>query len=363
MKKKINKREFLFIVLCFFIIIVAKIIRYTLMKETLVNYARGDDILSLMLSNTKLHFSISGNFNNAAIFFKIINIFNLKTYKEWEIYISIIWNIITFSIIFKLSKEKSRKDRLFIIATLSVLNIFCFTISKDPIQYLYFYSIYLVLCTSWSQKIKFATSIFILLLTAITFRSYYILIAFFTVIIYFLLNILLTKVKKIKAKHILAVLIIFGFVYFVFMNLSKLYFPSDYNEMLRVRRDHFSANTSILSIIPGSKNNLILFTLDYLLVVIRLLFPIELLAKGPLQWIFIIYQLFMTSYLVKALKNYKTNTEEQNIALCIYLGFILGSATFEPDFGSWIRHQAVVLPIIIFMIGLKKSKKSKLESS
>ena len=37
-------------------------------------------------------------------------------------------------------------------------------------------------------------------------------------------------------------------------------------------------------------------------------------------------------------------------ALYLYLAFLLCSAAFEPDFGSWIRHQGVALPIILLIL-------------
>ena len=45
----------------------------------------------------------------------------------------------------------------------------------------------------------------------------------------------------------------------------------------------------------------------------------------------------------------KNNTKSQNLALYIYIAFILGSATFEPDFGSWVRHEAATFPILMIV--------------
>ena len=38
------------------------------------------------------------------------------------------------------------------------------------------------------------------------------------------------------------------------------------------------------------------------------------------------------------------------IGLCIFLAYFLGSVLFEPDFGSFVRHEAATLPVIILMV-------------
>ena len=42
--------------------------------------------------------------------------------------------------------------------------------------------------------------------------------------------------------------------------------------------------------------------------------------------------------------------DTRTIALYTYLAFLLCSAMFEPDFGSWLRHQSVAFPIIIYIL-------------
>ena len=38
------------------------------------------------------------------------------------------------------------------------------------------------------------------------------------------------------------------------------------------------------------------------------------------------------------------------IGLCFFLAYFLGSVLFEPDFGSFVRHEAATLPILILMV-------------
>ena len=141
-----------------------------------------------------------------------------------------------------------------------------------------------------------------------------------------------------------------------------------------------------------------MLTLDYFVKIFRLAFPIELLIKAkPTYIITIAYQSLLLLFLYNAFKNrnknsiedmeednvdevnsfiedadYEENEENENederdsknvaaletrdridtrtIALYTYLAFLLCSAMFEPDFGSWLRHQSVAFPIIIYIL-------------
>ena len=46
-------------------------------------------------------------------------------------------------------------------------------------------------------------------------------------------------------------------------------------------------------------------------------------------------------------------------SLLYYLGFLCGSATFEPDFGSWVRHEAAIAPVLFILADMYRFKKSK----
>ena len=78
------------------------------------------------------------------------------------------------------------------------------------------------------------------------------------------------------------------------------------------------------------------------------MFPFELIRGELYYYLFLIYQLFITFKIFKLIsKEIKgRNTKTQQAALCIYCGFLLGSALFEPDFGSWVRHESVTFPIL-----------------
>ena len=82
-----------------------------------------------------------------------------------------------------------------------------------------------------------------------------------------------------------------------------------------------------------------------------MLFPIELLRLGLKYLPYVIYQVIISLFVVKTLITMKENTNTRNLALYIYLGFLCASALFEPDFGSWVRHEAVTFPILLILSG------------
>ena len=116
-----------------------------------------------------------GATQKSALIFKNINLFQLTTYEEFEIYITIVWNIILLTIMFTLRKKLDVIQAIFLILTILVLNIFDFNLAKEPIQMLYFVMIYIVI-TSKSLKdgFKYLAAFGILYWASVSYRDYYI---------------------------------------------------------------------------------------------------------------------------------------------------------------------------------------------
>lgn len=356
LEKKIDKKiiYFLFPIL----IIIAKIIRYTLMKEVLVDTSIGYSYLSWILNDNVKFELLNGN-KNAALFFDILNIFNFTTYIQFEIYISIIWNIILFFIIFKLNKKLDIIQMLFIIMLIAVLNIFDFCLAKEPIQMLFFVAIYLVIC---NQKLSFLKkNIFItliLLVTAIVLRNYYVLIAGFFVlinIIYFLFNKFNIKRYRLLIGFVCVILSIIALLIF-----SYFFMPSQYELLSNVKIYTSNAATDIHSISENLNNpNIAILVIDYIIEFIRLLFPFELMFIGIKYYPYILFQLIITYYFIKSIIFIEEKNKSEKIAIFLCLAFFIGSAMFEPDFGSWIRHEAVFFPILFIICKVKELKSNE----
>lgn len=341
-----------------FIVIFSKIIRYTILKVTLVDASIGHHMIYSIINHYtkfKLFDNDSGGdaSGNAAFIFDKLNIFGLTTYIQFEVFITIIFNILVMIIILKGKNKYTSNQYLFIITSIMMLNIFSFNLAKEPIQFLYFFLMFIVLNSNINLKLKLVSIILCIFLCTLTFRTYYILILYFG-IIFFLLYKLIIGENEISFLKIVFILIIIGISYYFCLSVVKSIAPDIYFELIRVRHRQSMATTDIRALFKT--NNLISYTLDYVIVLLRLLFPIELIRFGPKFLLYIFSQLVVTIVFINSFINQKNISYNQKIALYIYIGYLLTSACFEPDFGSWVRHESTVFPITVFLSGIINHK-------
>lgn len=359
MKKIFNKKVSFFVILLLFplCILVGKYIRYTLMKNILVDTSIGNSWLYLITSKFSvseiLKATIAGEQNGTAIlFYKYLNIFGINSYLGFEIMISIIFNVIVFLMFFKCRNKLDVYQTVFLLTTIVLLNLFCFCLSKEPIQILFFILIFYILLSKRKNKEFWVLSI--ITLSALLFRKYYILIVYFYLGSKFVINFLMKNKDKKSFFKAVVIISIISIGYLLILLISNRFIPTYYSEFIRVRTRTSDAATVINNIISG--DSIILFTINYLLIVIRMLFPIELITHGSKYILYVFYQLLVSYSIIKNIANYKNNTQIKNISILIYIAFLFTSATFEPDFGSWIRHEVVLFPIMMIINDITTSK-------
>lgn len=352
-----------------FLILGAKVVRWTIMKEVLVDQGIGYGMMSAITNNSfaiidssiQTEEELSATERSSSIF-KAINFFELTTYEEFEVYITVLWNVLLLVIIFTLRKKMDIFQTIFLVLTILVLNIFNFNVAKEPIQMLYFILMYFVIINkSLKDSFKYILCFGILYWASKTFREYYILIALFMLGASWICKTFMLKKDKLNFMDIIIVICALGVGYFLLLTIAKNVMPDEYAELVRVRTRETDARTDISNWITNDDSNLVLFSLDYLLMLIRMMVPVELLSFGPKYWPYVIYQVMITYYVIMALKNIKKNNKSKNVAVYVYLGFLCGSATFEPDFGSWVRHEAAIAPIFFIMADMYKFTQSKTE--
>lgn len=360
-------RTTVIIVAMIFLIVGAKIIRYTIMKEVLVDMSIGHgmidminhDMNSVVSEETQTEEEMNATERTTKIF-KNLNFFQLITYEGFEVYITILWNIILLLIIFSLRKKLNVMQAIFLILTILVLNIFNFNLAKEPIQILYFILMYVVITSkSLKDSFKYVLCFGILYWASVTFRTYYILIAIFMLGASWICKTFVLIKDKLKIYDILMVIVALGIGYFLLLTIAKNAMPEEYAELVHVRTRETDAKSDIGNWITDDDSNLVLFTLDYLIMLVRMMIPFELLSFGPKYWPYVAYQVMITFYVIMALKNIKKNHKSKNVALYVYLGFLCGSATFEPDFGSWVRHEAAIAPILFIIADMYKFKRTQ----
>lgn len=350
-----------------FLILGAKVVRYTIMKEVLVDEGAGHsmvdainhDMNSMVNTENQTEEEIGAGERTVRIF-KNINFFQLTTYEGFEIYITILWNIILLLIMFSLRKKLNIMQAIFLVLTILVLNIFNFNLAKEPVQMLYFILMYVVITSkSLKDSFKYALCFGILYLASTTFRDYYILIALFMLGASWICKTFVLVKDKLKIYDILIIIMALGIGYFLLLTIAKTAMPEEYAELVHVRTRETEAKSDIGNWITSDDSNLVLFTLDYLIMLVRMMVPFELLSFGPKYWPYVAYQVMITFYVMMALKNIKKNHKSKNVALYVYLGFLCGSATFEPDFGSWVRHEAAIAPILFIIADMYKFKRAQ----
>ena len=409
------------------IIIAAKIVRWTVMYQKLVLMSIGNG-MALRIYFGMYEFKLSGLSqtssassvaeSNAGALFRSINYFHCVFIEEWEIFISIIYNIITLFIVrdfFKRTPQAGRKENFFVYLGVAILNIFCFCLSKEPYQMLFFIMMALAIINGKTYQQKSVFLVVALFLTVLLSRKYYGLVLLYYFFLQYIVRYFFDNInyqtqngRKKLLSNIIYTSIIIGVSYFFLLSYLSTSNESTYTEMMNANyRDLNRASVADSEIVPFfPKGNRLFATFDYVIKIFRLMLPVELLIKGRIKYLFFIaFQLLLLMFLGRAFINRKKNevtSDEEEIdeepeeistirnnvlehemdsdfsseeeeeegnkeeeirfqkeedrrlsrtaALYLYLAFLLCSAAFEPDFGSWIRHQGVALPIILLIL-------------
>lgn len=292
-----------------------------------------------------------GGYQDAVDFHSSINILQLTNINQFSIWYGLIMTPVMMFIVSK-TKEMEMREVLFTLMATGVLNIYVFNINKEMIQFLYFFAIYVVISLPIKNTfIKVLGCSIIYYLESINFRSYYIIMAFMTILVYFIF-LWLGKRELIKRRHIVITVLLCFVGVFVFFYISQFISYDDYVEALNVRDgtaisvDEAGAAASAIYNPIEVNSNLGIFAFDYVINAVRMMVPIELIFKSPAYAPFFIYQIFILFYLFRTMKNIRNIDRKMLVVLSAFVAYFFGSVVFEPDFGSWVRHEATTFPIL-----------------
>lgn len=370
------------------IILASKIIRWTVLAHQLIGMSIGWGMVWLINGHTYQPFSSNNSIvDNACAIFDNINIFGITTFEGWEIFFTIIYNIILFYIVrayYRRNPEAGTLENIFIYLNLGVINIFCFTLSKECYQFLFWLLIVALITIPKTMNRKRLGFVIAILISTAFARRYYALILMYFIAIAIYAELFLTNINLAtgegRKKMIWGVILLFVFIggfHYAFMDILQDTDADTFNELVRVNlREGSRADSEITPIFRGGQ---FMFTLDFFVKIFRLLFPFELLRNPkPVYLLLIIYQSFVAYFIYRnfmkgrsvddeeeyyiedteiddelieeTYEEEQENVDTRTMALYIYLSFLICSAGFEPDFGSWLRHESVAFPIIIFMM-------------
>ena len=337
---KINKKKLIMLFGIFPVAAAAKMFQYIFLSSKY--FIDSNKILSIMNGNSGEY---GESFHLVADFFGHINIFGLNTLLGWSIYLAMILNIILFIVLLKMPNLK-KNDFIYIYLGVFVVNVFAFNLNKEVVQFLIFLAIFLVIKNkNHPNNRKAIIAVGLILLESLLFRSYYVLLAVSFSMVYYLLR---SSIERKKNKRFVITTAIAAILFLIVLYVSKYIMPSMYSELLNVRNGYeyglADANTLIRNVFRGG-DSFMAYSLNYIINTIRIIFPIELLLRGGIYIFFVAYQLFNLSIIIKSTKKLSSNNI---LFVSLLIGYLLLSGTYEPDFGSVIRHESVLL---LFFIG------------
>ncbi|MCL2014585.1 MAG: hypothetical protein FWG69_06315, partial [Oscillospiraceae bacterium] len=330
---------------------VAIIIQYTLLPAKY--FYDSNHILNLMESGVR--FKAQNSFSVTVFLSGIINIFNFNSLFLWSLMYAVIFNPLLY-VFFKKTEVPTLPKLIWIYAFFGLLNIYVFNLSKDIFQFVLFFIIALIVLKKGNTNRKLVYCASILFLWGFIFRIYFLLIAVFFLMTYILFNIYLYGKKK-RSLYIFIVLALTG-ILLSLLAISRLA-PEEYNTIifthsrLTVNRVYSPDSQTLILDVIRHNGNLALFMLNYVINMFRMMLPVELLFRFNVSYLlFFSFQVMLTYYLLKTIKGAlnKKATPETLLALFLYLGYLMGSVLFEPDFGSWVRHEAALFPILVIII-------------
>lgn len=351
---RLNKKVWLCIILIISLISLA--IRYTIFTEKFF-------VDSLMMLSMERNLNITGrlpledgSYQSAAIFFYYINFFDLDSFMQWSVYISIIFFFINFYLV-KDIKLIELKKFLLLITGLLLWYLFSAGITKEVIQSLFFITVYMLICSDKIKYkwIKFLIGIIIIYFSSILFRKYFILMAIFAIYIYIISTVL--KKKNLSPKYYYIWMNIFSMILVTFfLFIISVILPEEYSFIMVLRTDYYytqlmeaGTDSLITALVPGE--SLFIYMVNYIITYFRLLIPIELLFNIKIQYIpFVVYQLSFTYYYIKNISMMNIIDDKKFIALVFFTSYILISAIMEPDFGSWVRHQTAMYSLFLLIL-------------
>ena len=357
------------------IIIASKAVRWTIMKPQLVDMSIGWGFVPKIRDGAftgfgAAEFGVASNAatsvsDNAISFFQMIDIGGFASYQTWEAYITLLFNVFVFFAVkgfYKRNPYAGAKENFFIYLNVAILNIFCFNLAKEPYQMIFFFLMAAAISVPRTYMAKTVALGVALVVTILYSRKYFGLVLMYFVILSFLVDKLFgekhaslrkagRKSKWKTAAKLALMAALFGGFHYVFMGYLQGANEDTYEEMVAANsRDWTPAASEITPLFPNS--NPALLAVDYFIKIFRLMFPIELLFKLKFTYLFlIVYQWLLAMFLMRTFRlRDKKRNPTRTVAMYLYIAFLLCSAAFEPDFGSWIRHQGVAFPIILLLI-------------
>ena len=203
--------------------IVAKLIQFFVLPDKY--FYDSWRMLSMMSGGGMIGWS---GYQTTVDFYEVINIFDLTSLEQWSIFMGMIMTPIAIWIISK-TEQMTIRESIFALMAIGLLNIYVFGITKEAIQISFFFLIYIIInLPIQSRFIKILGCAAVFYWESTFYRSYYIIMAAMTVVIYFVFYKLRNKKGDISKWNVFGTIIFsFGMI-FLFLYVSSFVRPEDF---------------------------------------------------------------------------------------------------------------------------------------
>jgi len=243
-------------------------------------------------------------------------------------------------------------EHLIVIAWLMVLSIYLGQYSKE----LFSLILVFLLFKSFSNNYAFAFTVGLIMMYASYVRIYW-----FIVLILFLFGYFLSIIKIDKYLKILSLLLFITTFYFI-VHIVTGKFITDARYSINITRIHSDyANTMIHNLFINTSTFTDIINTVYCWFI--LLIPINMIFQGFIQGLFALLQVTTVLFIIyKSLKNYRfikmgyevvvKDSYRQMLTVAVWwiFSFSFVEAMFEPDYGTFSRHELAILPMMIFIL-------------
>lgn len=285
-------------------------------------------------------------------FIKVVVPFAPDTLLGWDTLLAAVGAVVVFSFALWVSRcpVLSPWQIAVFVAAAALSAIYVFMLSKDVIQVFVFLVAFVLVRCSRNEKIAVALAVIVFAAEGLVWRRYYYIVAAFIPLVYVIYERL--SRGELTGKRVFAAIAALVVAMLVFSVSVKVISPDSYAEIVHQHsedRESYTATAaasgieSVMAIDDASP--VYLFVANWCINIVRLLFPVELFAKGPYYWVFAAYQLALTYGVLRTAR--QANNARVRVCLAVYFAFVMASGTFEPDFGSWVRHETAALPFLL----------------
>lgn len=297
----------------------------------------------------KYNINVGGSFYLTARFFSPIYFQNVYVMR------SVLFITTLFPILYYTFKYPANNVRVYLVTfplMMILFNIYNNDISKEYIQF-WFYFIILGILSLKDEPLKYMLITILFLAFALVFRIYMLLILLF----FIFLKILTSNSVPTKLKISMVILVIIFSLFYDMFIPRKL---DIINQVIQIRSivndprilSGENVNTMINDILPN-KSSLVVFIANTVINLLRIMFPVELINKlGVKYLVAFVYQLIISAELIKKLIYSLKQQSKIPDSLILIFAILLTQAVFEPDFGSYLKHQSAY--VLLYYVILYK---------